>query len=98
MDCRLHSHRRRFGKFYFSIIFETGYGTCGGLLQGKEIISRFSTNISSDGYLYTDSNGREMQQRLLNYRPTWKLNVTEPVAGKYVLAHPPVSFLCASDT
>ena len=29
--------------------------------QGKEVISRISTNISSAGYLYTDSNGREMQ-------------------------------------
>jgi len=33
--------------------------------------------------VYTDSNGREMQQRLLNYRPTWKWNVTEAVAGNY---------------
>jgi hypothetical protein len=39
--------------------------------------------VASEGYLYTDSNGREMQQRLLNYRPTWKLNVTEPVACNY---------------
>ena len=52
--------------------------------QGKEVFTRISTNISSGGYLYTDSNGREMQTRLYNYRPTWQLNVTEPVAGKYV--------------
>lgn len=32
---------------------------------------------------YTDSNGLEMQLRKLNYRPTWKLNVSEPVAGNY---------------
>lgn len=50
---------------------------------GKEVITRFDTNISSSGYVYTDSNGREMQERLFNYRPTWKLNVTEPVAGNY---------------
>lgn len=50
--------------------------------QGKEIITRFSTNISSNGYTYTDSNGREMQERLFNYRPTWNLTVHEPVAGK----------------
>ena len=31
--------------------------------QGKEVISRISTNISSAGYLYTDSNGREFQVR-----------------------------------
>jgi lysosomal alpha-mannosidase len=66
----------------FVFVFFTLHGNLLGV-QGKEIITRFSTNISSDGYLYTDSNGREMQQRLLNYRPTWKLNITEPVAGKY---------------
>jgi hypothetical protein len=32
---------------------------------------------------YTDSNGREFQQRKLNYRPTWNLTVNEPVAGNY---------------
>ncbi len=30
---------------------------------------------------YTDSNGREMQKRVINYRPTWPLEVFEPVAG-----------------
>ena len=32
---------------------------------------------------YTDSEGQEMQYRKRNYRPTWVLNVTEPVAGNY---------------
>jgi len=32
---------------------------------------------------YTDSNGREFQTRQRDFRPTWKLNVTEPVAGNY---------------
>jgi hypothetical protein len=52
-------------------------------MQGKEIISRISTNISSQGYLFTDSNGREMQTRLINHRPSWYYNVTEPVSGNY---------------
>lgn len=30
---------------------------------GKEVITRFSTNVASNGYFYTDSNGREFQQR-----------------------------------
>ena len=28
---------------------------------------------------YTDSNGRDMQQRRFNYRPTWDLDVTDPL-------------------
>ena len=31
---------------------------------GKEVISRFSTNLSTDGVWYTDANGREMQKRV----------------------------------
>ena len=40
---------------------------------GKEVISSFSTDIQSDGKLYTDSNGREFQERKRNFRPTWEL-------------------------
>ena len=28
-------------------------------------------------------NAREMQRRQRNFRPTWRLNVTEPIAGNY---------------
>ena len=31
---------------------------------GKEIISRFSTNLDSNKTWYTDANGRAMQQRM----------------------------------
>ena len=31
--------------------------------HGKEIISRFDTDLSSDSFWYTDANGREMQKR-----------------------------------
>jgi len=51
--------------------------------QGKEVISRFSSDIASASLFYTDSNGREFQTRKLNYRPTWPLTVFEPVAGNY---------------
>lgn len=50
---------------------------------GKEIITRFDTDIKSNELFYTDANGREMQERKRNYRPTWKLNNTEPVAENY---------------
>ncbi|CAE7688933.1 unnamed protein product [Symbiodinium pilosum] len=50
---------------------------------GKEIVSRISTDLKNSGVCYTDSNGREMLQRKRDYRPTWKLNQTEEVAGNY---------------
>jgi len=50
---------------------------------GKELVSRMTTDIKNDGQCYTDSNGREMLQRQRNFRPSWKLNQTEPVAGNY---------------
>ena len=42
------------------------------------------TDIASQDTFFTDSNGREMQQRNLNFRPTWDLNVTHPISGKYL--------------
>ena len=32
--------------------------------QGKEVVSRFTTDLDTDGTWYTDSNGREMQKRV----------------------------------
>lgn len=32
---------------------------------------------------YTDSNGREMLKRVRDKRPTWNLQVQEPIAGNY---------------
>ena len=32
---------------------------------------------------YTDANGRDMQQRRFNYRPTWHLIVTDPFVHCY---------------
>ncbi|CAK8687802.1 unnamed protein product [Clavelina lepadiformis] len=50
---------------------------------GKEIISRYDTPMVTNGYVYTDANGREVLERKYNYRPTWNLNQSEPVAGNY---------------
>lgn len=41
------------------------------------------TQIPSAGRFYTDSNGRQTLLRRRNNRPTWQLNVSEPVAGNY---------------
>lgn len=38
---------------------------------GKEIVSRFSSDIESAGVFYTDSNGREMIKRTRNNRPLY---------------------------
>ncbi|GAB1293420.1 Lysosomal alpha-mannosidase [Apodemus speciosus] len=50
---------------------------------GKEVISRFDTPMKTKGQFFTDSNGREILKRRDDYRPTWTLNQTEPVAGNY---------------
>uniref|UniRef100_A0A8C8VPZ2 Alpha-mannosidase n=1 Tax=Pelusios castaneus TaxID=367368 RepID=A0A8C8VPZ2_9SAUR len=50
---------------------------------GKEIISRFETPLQTDGRFYTDANGREILERRRDYRATWNLSQTEPVAGNY---------------
>lgn len=54
---------------------------------GKEIISRFDTNLKTNGVFYTDANGREMQLRKRNHRPTWKYN------SKYLILHGYMKFM-----
>ncbi|XP_030388139.1 lysosomal alpha-mannosidase-like [Scaptodrosophila lebanonensis] len=51
--------------------------------KGKEIVTRFKSDIQSNGVFYTDSNGREMMKRKRNHRDTWKLKVHEEIAGNY---------------
>jgi hypothetical protein len=62
---------------------------------GKEVISRFTTDLQSDGLFYTDSNGRELLERKRNYRPTWELQLTEPESGNY---YPVTSKILIRDT
>ncbi|CAF1383060.1 unnamed protein product [Adineta steineri] len=50
---------------------------------GKEIIILYDTNIESGSTYYTDANGREVLQRIRDYRPTWHYVVDEPVSGNY---------------
>lgn len=49
--------------------------------NGKEIISKFTTSIPTNGIFYTDTSGRDVLERRKNYRPTWNLEVHEEVAG-----------------
>ena len=50
---------------------------------GKEIIMRYDTDIQSQRKYYTDANGREILERIRDYRPTWNYTVNEPVSGNY---------------
>uniref|UniRef100_A0A8C4Q1D9 Alpha-mannosidase n=2 Tax=Eptatretus burgeri TaxID=7764 RepID=A0A8C4Q1D9_EPTBU len=61
---------------------------------GREIITRFDTPLRTKGLFLTDANGREMLTRRRNFRPTWKLNNSEPVAGNY---YPITSTLAMKD-
>ncbi|XP_071483413.1 lysosomal alpha-mannosidase-like [Diadema antillarum] len=50
---------------------------------GKEIITRFDTNIQSGKTFFTDSNGRQILERILDQREDYEYNNSEPVAGNY---------------
>ncbi|XP_049803878.1 lysosomal alpha-mannosidase-like [Schistocerca nitens] len=50
---------------------------------GKEVITRVTTDLVNNNTFYTDSNGREMLKRVINFRPTWDLEVYEPISGNY---------------
>lgn len=51
---------------------------------GKELTMNIGgTGLKNQATFYIDSNGLEMQKRVLNYRPTYKVDVLEPVAGNY---------------
>lgn len=39
--------------------------------------------MNTTSIFYTDSNGRELLQRTLDSRPTWSLELEEPIAGNY---------------
>ena len=50
--------------------------------EGQEVVLQFHTpDIDNNNTFYTDSNCLEMQERVLNYRPTWNvssiLNITQ---------------------
>ncbi|KAJ8705045.1 hypothetical protein PYW08_012365 [Mythimna loreyi] len=50
---------------------------------GKEYIIKYETNIINNGEFYTDSNGRQMLKRKLDFRPQWNLSLAEPIPGNY---------------
>lgn len=51
---------------------------------GSEITVNFkSFDIDNEETFYTDANGLQMQERRLNYRPTWNWTGTQNVSGNY---------------
>ena len=51
---------------------------------GKEIITTYtSPSLDTKDTFYTDSNGRQMMERVKDVRPTWQLDKTEPVSENY---------------
>lgn len=51
--------------------------------RGKEIVTRLATPIESNATFFTDSNGREFWERKRDSRPSWPMEVFEPVSGNY---------------
>ena len=51
--------------------------------KGKDVVSRFTTNIENNGIFYTDGNGRAMEEHRRNYRKSWNIVEKESVAGNY---------------
>ncbi|CAK9863623.1 unnamed protein product [Sphagnum jensenii] len=50
---------------------------------GKEVVTRLTTNLTSNKEFYTDSNGRDFLKRVRDQRTDWDLIVKEPIAGNY---------------
>lgn len=50
---------------------------------GKEIVTRFYTEIDTKGAFFTDANGRQMLRRQRDARETWDLHMEEPISGNY---------------
>ena len=58
-------------------------------LDGYEVIAKWKVdNFDNNETFFTDSNGLEMQKRILNYRPTWNFSESladsnENITGNY---------------
>ena len=62
---------------------------------GKEIVIRYDTDIASNGYFYTDANGRELLTRKRDSRFSFNYTVYENVSGNY---YPVPSRILINDT
>ncbi|XP_058798007.1 lysosomal alpha-mannosidase-like isoform X1 [Phymastichus coffea] len=60
---------------------------------GKEVTIKYSSNLKNNDEFYTDSNGRGMLKRKLNYRSTWKLKLNETISGNYYPINSKISIM-----
>jgi len=52
------------------------YGLPDIMYGGHEVVMDFKVDkLNNNQTFYTDSNGLEMQERILNYRPTWNISL-----------------------
>ncbi|CAL1527408.1 unnamed protein product [Lymnaea stagnalis] len=51
--------------------------------QGKEVVSVFTSTIANGGTFYTDSNGREMMERVKDIRESWNYQPKDYISGNY---------------
>ena len=49
----------------------------------REVVTKYTTDIQSQGELWTDANGREFQRRVRNQRLSFNYSVVDPIAGNY---------------
>lgn len=55
---------------------------------GKELVVLYNFDEIKNGKTwYTDSNGLETQKRVLNYRPTYDLDLMQPISGNYYVVN-----------
>lgn len=53
------------------------------MVFGREVITKYTTQLKTNSTFFTDSNGREMLKRIRNFRPTWNVQIEEPEAANY---------------
>jgi len=88
MDFQFHSINKMTGEEFQKIIvhvsldadlegiikFEVDLGSLPPIYyDGFEVVANFHSSMDNNQTFWTDSNGLEMQKRILNYRPTWDL-------------------------
>lgn len=67
------AHQHAGGKIYFRVDVDL-FSLPGISYGGHEVVVEFNcVGLKNNGAFYTDANGLDMQERVLNYRPTWNI-------------------------
>ena len=66
---------------------------------GMEVIAKWQLmDVSNNEVFYTDSNGLEMQKRILNQRPDYTLETNMTVSSNYYPINSAIAFRAADST